>query len=79
MSPRSQRGRNGKNARLVPQSNAEVAAAFATGRPILSFAQVLGLLSEDRETLVIAGSFGKSTSTTMMAHLPMWRGSTPAS
>jgi UDP-N-acetylmuramate: L-alanyl-gamma-D-glutamyl-meso-diaminopimelate ligase len=59
----------GKNARLVPETNAEVAAAVASGRPILSFAQVLGLLSEGRETVVIAGSFGKSTSTTMLAHL----------
>ncbi len=58
----------GKNARLVPDSNAEVAAAFASGRPILSFADVLGLLSQDSQTLVAAGAFGKTTSVSMMAH-----------
>lgn len=58
----------GKNARLTPQENAEVARAFETGKPILSFAEVLGLLSRDQVTLVAAGSFGKTTSVSLMAH-----------
>lgn len=59
----------GKNAKLVPQSNAEVAAAFASGKPILSFAQALGMLSQGKEAVVAAGSFGKTTSVSMLAHL----------
>ena len=59
----------GKNAKLVPQSNSEVAAAFASGKPILSFAQALGLLSQGKETIIAAGSFGKTTSVSMLAHL----------
>jgi UDP-N-acetylmuramate: L-alanyl-gamma-D-glutamyl-meso-diaminopimelate ligase len=58
----------GKNARLVPQENAEVAAAVATGRTILSFAEVIGLLSQGRTNVVVAGSFGKTTSTALLAH-----------
>ena len=58
----------GKNAKLVPQSNSEVAAAFASGAAILSFADVLALLAKGRETVVVAGSFGKTTSVSLMAH-----------
>ncbi len=63
----------GKNARLVPDLNAEVAEAFSRaaepgGPKILSFADVLGLLSRDHDTIVMAGSFGKTTSVSMMAH-----------
>ncbi len=63
----------GKNARLVPQTNAEVAEAFSRaakpgGPKILSFADVLGLLSQNHESIVAAGSFGKTTSVSMLAH-----------
>ena len=63
----------GKNARLVPSENEEVAEAFARaarpgGPKILSFAEVLALLSRGHENIVAAGSFGKTTSVAMMAH-----------
>lgn len=58
----------GKNAKLVPQTNAEVAEAFARGAPILSFADVLGMLAAQRTALVAAGSFGKTTSVSLLAH-----------
>ena len=62
----------GKNAKLVPETNPEVAEAFAraaTGAvKILSFADVLGLLSQGRQAIVMAGSFGKTTSVSLMAH-----------
>jgi UDP-N-acetylmuramate: L-alanyl-gamma-D-glutamyl-meso-diaminopimelate ligase len=63
----------GKNARLVPDENDEVAEAFARaarsgGPKILSFAEVLALLSRGHENIVVAGSFGKTTSVAMMAH-----------
>jgi len=63
----------GKNARLVPNENEEVAQAFARaarlgGPKILSFAEVLALLSLGHENIVAAGSFGKTTSVSMLAH-----------
>ncbi|MCC2098870.1 MAG: hypothetical protein KDJ29_18405 [Hyphomicrobiales bacterium] len=68
----------GKNARLVPETNAEVAAAFASGKPIVSFAEVLGMLSKDSQTLVAAGAFGKTTSVSLMAHCLMEAGLDPS-
>ena len=67
----------GKNAKLVPESNPEVAAAFASGAKILSFADVLGLLAKGRQTIVIAGSFGKTTSVSLMAHAMVSAGLDP--
>jgi UDP-N-acetylmuramate: L-alanyl-gamma-D-glutamyl-meso-diaminopimelate ligase len=58
----------GKNAKLVPETNAEVAEAFARGAPILSFADVLGMLAAQRTAVVAAGSFGKTTSVSLLAH-----------
>lgn len=58
----------GKNAKLVPETNPEVAAARASGKRIASFPEVLGELSEGKETIVVAGSFGKSTSSALLAH-----------
>ena len=58
----------GKNARLVPQTNPEVAAAYASGKTIMSFPEVLGALSQGKETIVVAGAYGKSTSAALLAH-----------
>ena len=72
----------GKNAKLVPQTNAEVAEAFARAErgeaEILSFADVLGLLSKGRDAIVMAGSFGKTTSVSMMAHCLVSAGLDPS-
>jgi len=59
----------GKNAKLVPETNAEVAAAHASGKLILSFPEVLAVVSEGKENIVVAGSYGKSTSTALLAHV----------
>ncbi len=58
----------GKNAKLVPESNPEVAAAFASGKPIKSFPDLLAELSANAQAVVVAGSYGKSTSTALLAH-----------
>lgn len=58
----------GKNARLVPETNEEVAAALASGLPIASFPELLGALGAGRETIVVAGSYGKSTCAALLAH-----------
>jgi UDP-N-acetylmuramate: L-alanyl-gamma-D-glutamyl-meso-diaminopimelate ligase len=68
----------GKNAKLVPESNPEVAAAFASGARIVSFADVLAMLGQGRETIVVAGSFGKTTSVSLMSHALLEAGLDPS-
>ena len=59
----------GRNAKLAPSENAEVRAALASGEPVYSFPEMLGVLTEGRENLVVAGSYGKSTVTAIIAHI----------
>jgi UDP-N-acetylmuramate: L-alanyl-gamma-D-glutamyl-meso-diaminopimelate ligase len=57
----------GKHAGLTPDDNEEVRAAFASGVPVRSFPEVLAELTADRRRIVVAGSYGKSTCTTLLA------------
>ncbi len=57
----------GKNAKLTPEQNEEVRAAFASGKPVRSFPDILEELTEGRDTIVVAGSYGKSTCTALLA------------
>jgi len=57
----------GRNTKLVPQSNEEVRAAFASGKRICSFPEILHELIDDAETIVVAGSYGKSTCAALLA------------
>ncbi|MEZ5821017.1 MAG: UDP-N-acetylmuramate--L-alanine ligase [Bradyrhizobium sp.] len=57
----------GKNARLVPESNEEVRAAMESGKPVRSFADLLHDMTARSETIVVAGSYGKSTCTALLA------------
>ena len=57
----------GKNAKLVPESNEEVRAAFASSKKIASFPDVLEDLTKGKETIVVVGSYGKSTTTALLA------------
>jgi UDP-N-acetylmuramate: L-alanyl-gamma-D-glutamyl-meso-diaminopimelate ligase len=57
----------GKNAKLIPESNEEVRAAFASGKPVRSFPDILQDLTAGKETVVVVGSYGKSTSTALLA------------
>ncbi len=59
----------GRNAKLTPEENEEVRAALATGKPVYSFPQMLGMLTESRHNAVVAGSYGKSTTTSLIAHI----------
>ncbi len=68
----------GKNAKLVAQSNEEVKAAFESGIPIKSFPDILEELSKDKETLVVAGSYGKSTCTALLSWCLMHAGKDPS-
>ena len=51
----------------VPDYNPEVVAALAKGIPVLKRAEFLEELINDQETLAIAGSHGKTTTTAMLA------------
>ncbi|MGH6755122.1 MAG: Mur ligase domain-containing protein, partial [Bradyrhizobium sp.] len=57
----------GKNAKLVPESNEEVRAAMDSGKPVRSFADLLHDMTVNSETIVAAGSYGKSTCTALLA------------
>ena len=57
----------GKNAKLVPESNEEVRAAMESGKPVRSFADLLHDMTTGSETIVVAGSYGKSTCTALLA------------
>lgn len=59
----------GKNAKLARSENAEVRAALESGKCVASFAEVLGESVKDRQPIVIAGSYGKSTTTALLAWL----------
>lgn len=57
----------GKHAELTPELNEEVRTAFEIKVQIKSFAEILGEATKDRENIVIAGSYGKSTCATLLA------------
>lgn len=57
----------GKNTRLAREENEEVRAAYDSGTRIVSFPELLGELLKERERVVVAGSYGKSTTTALVA------------
>ncbi|MDB5264450.1 MAG: UDP-N-acetylmuramate--L-alanyl-gamma-D-glutamyl-meso-diaminopimelate ligase [Parcubacteria group bacterium] len=59
----------GRNAKLAPEINEEVRAALATKKPVYSFPEMLGKLTLDRQNVVVVGSYGKSTTTTLISHI----------
>ncbi|NHK28638.1 hypothetical protein FF098_012030 [Parvularcula flava] len=69
----------GKNARLVPETNEEVALALDQYRDkVKSFPEVLADLSVESERIVVAGSYGKSTLTSMIAWVLIHAGNDPS-
>jgi UDP-N-acetylmuramate: L-alanyl-gamma-D-glutamyl-meso-diaminopimelate ligase len=68
----------GKNAKLVPESNDEVRAAMASGKPVRSFADLLHDMTTGSDTVVVAGSYGKSSCTAMLAWCLMAAGKDPS-
>lgn len=67
----------GTSAKLGAESNPEVIAARERGVPNTTFAEMLGEATEGRENTVVAGSFGKSTCTALMAHILFQAGVDP--
>ncbi|MEM9233667.1 MAG: Mur ligase family protein [Pseudomonadota bacterium] len=68
----------GKHAKLVPESNEEVRFALDQYRDkVKSFPEVLADLTTDRQRMVVAGSYGKSTLTTLITHCLAHAGKAP--
>ncbi len=59
----------GASAKLGGESNPEVAQARRLGVPITTFPELVGEATQGRRNTVVAGSFGKSTCTALMAHV----------
>jgi UDP-N-acetylmuramate: L-alanyl-gamma-D-glutamyl-meso-diaminopimelate ligase len=59
----------GASAKLGGDANPEVAAARARGARITTFAELLGEVTAARDVTVVAGSFGKSTCSALVAHI----------
>ena len=57
----------GMHAKLTRENNQEVQAACESGIRIASFPEVLADIVKERESVVIAGSYGKSTITSIIA------------
>lgn len=51
----------------VPADNPEVVAAHAAGIPVVKRAELLGAMTRGKKTIAIAGTHGKTTTTSMMA------------
>jgi UDP-N-acetylmuramate--alanine ligase len=51
----------------VPDTHPEIAAAKGLGIPVLKYAEMLGRLSAERQTIAIAGCHGKTTTTSMIS------------
>lgn len=59
----------GASAKLGGADNPEVAEARRRGVPVTTFPELVGQATEERLNTVVAGSFGKSTCTALMAHV----------
>jgi UDP-N-acetylmuramate--alanine ligase len=62
----------------VPDDNVEVQAALQAGIPVLKRSQFLGQLMEDRLTIAVAGTHGKTTTSAMIAWLLVRLGQDPS-
>lgn len=53
----------------IPKDNPEVAAAIAKGIPVLHRSQMLARILNERTGVAVAGAHGKTTTTSMIAHI----------
>lgn len=67
----------GKNAKLVKETNAEVAEAFSRDVIIYSLPELINTLIQETENIIVAGSYGKSTVTSLIAWCMQEAGKNP--
>lgn len=53
----------------ISRDNAEYQAALQAGIPLLKRSEVLGIISRDYQTLAVAGTHGKTTTSAMLTHV----------
>jgi UDP-N-acetylmuramate: L-alanyl-gamma-D-glutamyl-meso-diaminopimelate ligase len=67
----------GTSAKLSVATNPELKELMARGVPCYNFATYLGEITKSRENLIVAGSFGKSSLTALIAFLLVHAGKDP--
>lgn len=60
------------------EKNAELAAAFEKGIPVLSYPEALGMLSREKMTLAVCGTHGKTTTSALLAETLKFSGLDPS-
>jgi len=68
----------GRNAKLKPEDNDEVARAYEMDVPIESFPEIIRDLMSEQHRVVVAGSYGKSTVTSLLAWILLHTGKDPS-
>ncbi len=68
----------GKHAKLIPETNEEVAYAFTKENKVMSLPDLLNRLTIGKQNMVCAGSFGKSTVTTAASFVLEHAGKNPS-
>jgi UDP-N-acetylmuramate--alanine ligase len=53
----------------VPDENPEVAEAMKLNIPVISYPEMLGIVSKDKYTIAVSGTHGKTTTTAMIAKI----------
>ncbi|MEI7777004.1 MAG: UDP-N-acetylmuramate--L-alanine ligase [bacterium] len=53
----------------IPESNGDLKRARQLGVPVLSYPEMLGLISKNMVTIAVSGTHGKTTTTAMLAHV----------
>lgn len=53
----------------VPDSNPEVVCAIKNNIPVISYPEMLGIVSKDKYTIAVSGTHGKTTTTAMIAKI----------
>lgn len=60
------------------EKNTELAAAFASGVPIFSYPEAVGMLSREKLTLAVCGTHGKTTTSALLADTLKFSGMDPS-
>lgn len=60
------------------EKNPELAAAFASGLPVWSYPEALGMLTREKLTLAVCGTHGKTTTSALLAETLKFSGADPS-
>ncbi len=61
----------------IKRDNPELASAYSCGIAVLSRAQALGLLANRKKAIAVSGAHGKTTTTSLIAHMLVSSGANP--